>query len=190
MKKLMVLMMVVSLLTLAGCGDSEKVIEGGAADPASSSVETEETSGAPQESENEVQVKGYVFEFQDAVAVVDADVTTVTDVLGEPLSYYEAASCAFNGLDKIFTYSGFNIETYPQDDADYISGIILKDDSVATPEGVSIGDTREKVEEAYGTEYADENGMLVYEKDGMKLCFILQEDEVISVEYRSTVLDE
>ncbi len=32
--------------------------------------------------------------------------------------------------------------------------------------------------------------MLVYAKDGMKLCFILQGDEVVSIEYRSTVLEE
>ena len=30
--------------------------------------------------------------------------------------------------------------------------------------------------------------MLVYEKDGMKLCFILKED-VAAIEYRSTVLE-
>ena len=31
--------------------------------------------------------------------------------------------------------------------------------------------------------------MLVCEKGGMKLCFILQGDEVKSIEYRSTVLE-
>ncbi len=30
--------------------------------------------------------------------------------------------------------------------------------------------------------------MLVYSRDGMKLCFILQEDSVVSIEYRSTAL--
>ena len=31
--------------------------------------------------------------------------------------------------------------------------------------------------------------MLVYEKGGMKLCFILKDDAIVSIEYRSTVLD-
>ncbi len=30
--------------------------------------------------------------------------------------------------------------------------------------------------------------MLIYAKDGMKLCFIMQDDSVISIEYRSTAL--
>ena len=63
-----------------------------------------------------------------------------------------------------------------------------------TAEGIGIGDTREELEQAYPGEGAgagqEENGMLVYEKDGMKLCFILQEDEIISIEYRSTVLGD
>ena len=37
--------------------------------------------------------------------------------------------------------------------------------------------------------YKEEFGMLVYEKDGMKLQFILEGDEITSIEYTSTVLD-
>ncbi len=65
--------------------------------------------------------------------------------------------------------------------------MILKDDSAATVEGICIGDSLDKVLEVYG-EGKQENGMLTYEKDGMKLCFILQDDSVISIEYRSTAL--
>ena len=65
--------------------------------------------------------------------------------------------------------------------------MILKDDSVTTAEGICIGDSLEKVLEAYG-EGDQENGMVVYEKDGMKLCFILQDDGIVSIEYRSTAL--
>lgn len=122
---------------------------------------------------------------------IDADAAPILDQLGEPVSYFEAASCAFDGLDKMYTYHGFELDTYPDGDKDYVSGVILKDDSVLTAEGIGIGDTREELEQAYPGEGAgrEENGMLVYEKDGMKLCFILQEDEIISIEYRSTVLE-
>ncbi len=68
-----------------------------------------------------------------------------------------------------------------------VSAVILKDDSVSTAEGICIGDSLEKLLEAYG-EGVQENGMLVYSRDGMKLCFILQEDSVVSIEYRSTAL--
>lgn len=138
--------------------------------------------------------KGYTFVYQGVTVEIDADAAPILDQLGEPVSYFEAASCAFDGLDKMYTYHGFELDTYPDGDKDYVSGVILKDDSVLTAEGIGIGDTREELEQAYPGEGAgagqEENGMLVYEKDGMKLCFILQEDEIISIEYRSTVLGD
>ena len=138
--------------------------------------------------------KGYTFVYQGVTVEIDADAAPILDQLGEPVSYFEAASCAFDGLDKMYTYHGFELDTYPDGDKDYVSGVILKDDSVLTAEGIGIGDTREELEQAYPGEGAgagqEENGMLVYEKDGMKLCFILQEDEIISIEYRSTVLED
>ena len=94
-------------------------------------------------------------------------------------------------MDKTYTYNSFEIETYTENNTDRISRVSLKDDSVSTPEGVTIGDTRARVEEVYGTEGAEESGRVVYSKDGMKLCFIFnaEDDSVISIEYMSTVLD-
>ena len=111
------------------------------------------------------------------------------EALGEPASYYEAASCAFEGLDKIYTYSGFELQTYPTDGKDFVSLVVLKDDSVATPEGVALGNTKAKVEERYGTDYQEDGALLTYQKGGMKLCFILDGDQVVSIEYRSDVLE-
>ena len=42
----------------------------------------------------------------------------------------------------------------------------------------------------YVENYADESGMLLYEKDGMKLMFLLKNDMVSSIQYTSTVLSE
>ncbi len=120
---------------------------------------------------------------------MDADAAPVIEQLGEANSYFEAPSCAFEGIDKMYTYGSFELDTYPTEDKDYISAVIFKDDSITTKEGVGIGDAREKMTEAYG-EGTEELGMTVYRKDDMKLCFILQEDSIVSIEYRSTVLDE
>lgn len=191
MKKWMVLLVMASmLLLLAGCGDSEKVIEGSATNPSSASAETggEAKPDASQENGGQNSGKGYTFTVQDTTVQIDADMSVVTEALGEPLSYYEAPSCAFDGMDKIYTYAGFTVQTYPDNNNIYM--IVLKDDSVATEEGVSIGDSREQVEQAYGSEYTEETGKIVYKKDGMKLGFIFQEDEVVSIEYSSTAYDE
>ncbi|MCM1045231.1 MAG: hypothetical protein NC417_06950 [Candidatus Gastranaerophilales bacterium] len=198
MKKLMVVFLATGLLTVAGCGDSEKVLEGEVQNMVSNGRESGEaetpqtsgqTSGQGDLEEAQIVQKGYLFETEGIVIAVDEDAAPLIEQLGEPVSYFEAASCAFEGLDKMYTYSSFEIDTYPMDDKDYISSVILKDDCVSTAEGVYIGNSMEALTQAYGSEYAEEDGMIVYEKDGMKLCFILQNGEIVSIEYRSGVLE-
>ena len=191
MKKVLAMTMAAALLLLAGCGDSERVISGEVVNVTTGSQVQEvtgEQEGLPSsQQEQTTAVKGYVFVTGGVTVEMDGDMAPVLAALGEPASYFEAASCAFEGLDKIYTYNGFEIDTYPAQDTDLVSAVILKDDSVTTAEGICIGDSLEKLLAAYG-EGNQENGMLVYEKDGMKLCFILQDDSVISIEYRSTAL--
>ncbi len=191
-KKTAAIILTAGLLALTGCGDSEKVIDGNIENVTTGSRSEEptgemESSQAPEQQAETAVSKGYVFEAGAVTVGVDADMAPVLQALGDPASYFEAASCAFEGLDKIYTYSSFEIDTYPQQDRDLVSAIILKDDSVTTAEGICIGDSLEKLQETYG-DGVQENGMLVYEKDGMKLCFILQDDNIISIEYRSTAL--
>lgn len=191
MKKVLAMTMAAALLLLAGCGDSERVISGEVVNVTTGS-QIQEEAGEPEslpssQQEQTTAVKGYVFVTGGVTVEMDGDMAPVLAALGEPASYFEAASCAFEGLDKIYTYNGFEIDTYPAQDTDLVSAVILKDDSVTTAEGICIGDSLEKLLAAYG-EGNRENGMLVYEKDGMKLCFILQDDSVISIEYRSTAL--
>ncbi len=189
MKRLMMMLTITGLLFTAGCGNSEKTIQA-ASNPASGEEQEEagdsDESGETPAAQTE---KGYLFESEGVKISVDADVKPVIDRLGEADSYFEAASCAFEGLDKTYTYAGFRIETYPEKDKDLTACIILTDDSVSTPEGVCIGNSVEELKEAYGEASSEEPGMLVYEKEGMKLCFIVDGDEISSIEYRSSVLE-
>lgn len=192
MKKWMALFCAAGMLAvLAGCGESEKVIQ-----KESTQVTKEATTQSTQEvqentpTQEETSAKGYVFKQQEVVIEVDAKAAPVVEALGEPVSYFEAASCAFEGLDKMYTYNSFELDTYPVDGEDYVSAVIFKDDSITTAEGVAIGDSRARMEEVYGTESEAQGSMVVYHKDGMKLCFILDGDTITSIEYNTTVLDE
>ncbi len=169
-------------LSFAACGgDAGTVANGG-------ETKVEESVNAGDSKEE--TAKGYVFVYQNVTISIDAKAEAVIAALGEPVSYFEAASCAFEGLDKMYTYNSVEIDTYPDEKGvDRISNIILKDDMVETPEGVSLFETKADMIAAYGENYKDENGLLVYEKDGMKLGFILDGDEIISIEYMSTVLE-
>lgn len=174
MKRFLILLLAgMMVFSLSACGGNDSTNGGGEA-------ETDSSASADG--------LGYVFEYDGVSIVIDAEATDIIEALGEPTSYYEATSCAFDGLDKIYTYSSFELDTYPTDDIDYVSAVILKDDLVSTAEGVSIGDSLEDVTAAYG-EGEESNGYLVYEKDDMKLRFVIEDDVVTSIEYQTTVLE-
>ena len=133
--------------------------------------------------------KGYVFEYNGVKIGMDMEAAPIISALGEADSYFEAPSCAFEGLDKTYSYGSFEIDTYEQDGKDYISTVFFCDDLIETPEGVCLFETKADMIKAYGEGFKEEFGMLVYEKEGMKLKFILEGDEITSIEYSSTVLD-
>ncbi len=114
---------------------------------------------------------------------IDADMADVLAVLGEPLKYFEAASCAFDGLDKTYTYAGYVILTRPDGKKDYVNSIQLTDDSVQTPEGAYIGLMADAVKDLYGKP-AEETATLISYTDGnTTLNFVLKDAKVISIEY-------
>lgn len=149
-----------------------------------------------QEQTEDVQAKGeeaYVFSYEGLEIKVGSLMSEYLDTLGEPISYFEAASCAFDGLDKVYSYNSFEITTYPVDDKDYVGSIRFLDDMVETKEGVALFGTKADMTAAYGETYVDENGVLVYYYDGKeengRLCFILSGDEIISIEYQAAAFE-
>ena len=172
------------VFSLVGCGGSnEKVIEREAAPKSSGS-------DAPMTSENaqaETAASGFVFIYNGVRIDMDAEASAIVSSLGEPVSYFEAASCAFDGLDKMYTYGGFELDTYPTDNRDYVSAIVFRDDSVTTPEGVMIGDSTEKLQQVYGAPASSSGNLVTYAAGNMELRFILDGDIIASIEYISLV---
>lgn len=193
-KKLCVLLLAAAMtLSVTACGGDE-VKEISKNDSVQQDAGTSgQNQGQDGTGENDAALTGYVFEAQGVSGTVsfttDMDMEEVLEKLGDPVSYYEAASCAFQGLDKIYTYQHFEVNTYPSGEDDIISAIVLKDDLIETPEGLSIGQTRTDMENIYGTDYETKGNMCVYTKDGMHLSVLLDGDAVISIEYDSAVLD-
>ena len=114
---------------------------------------------------------------------IDADMADVLAALGEPLKYFEAASCAFDGLDKTYTYAGYVILTRPDGKKDYVNSIQLTDDSVQTPEGAYIGMTADAVKGIYGKPTEETATLLSYTDGNATLNFVLKDAKVISIEY-------
>jgi uncharacterized lipoprotein YehR (DUF1307 family) len=190
MKKLFaILLALVMVFALCACGGDQPAGESQTPAPVQSSQPATEP-GAPSESQpnpGPAAPAAYVFLTGKGTAVsVNQDMTEVLAAEGEPLSYFEAESCAFNGLDKTYTYAGFVISTRPEGEKDFVNSILLTDDSVTTPEGVYIGSSKGAVIAAYGE--GDEVGLsLSYVKGDCTLNFIFDGDTVISIEYLPVV---
>ena len=129
--------------------------------------------------------EGTKYEFQSGpVSVaIDAEAESVLSALGEWRNYSESPSCAFVGLDKVYVYAGFRIQTYPLEGKDYIYSVELTDDSVTTPEGITIGSGADQVKSAYGTPAEESATLLLYKGEGVNLQFILRDGKVTNIQY-------
>ena len=170
MKKKLALALIICLLLslITACSGNDDKIPSGNKD---------ETPAGPV-------ANGYAFKTKDGTEIViDAEFEQFKTALGQEKGVFESPSCAFGDLDKIWSYSGFDVYTYQLDKVDYVSSVILKDDTVCTPEKVYIGDTAEQVIEAYGDPTTQDSRQIVYEKDKMKLVFMLSSDIVTQIQY-------
>lgn len=127
---------------------------------------------------------GYLFTPEkDIELFMHKEAASVLNVLGEPLTYLEAPSCAFQGTDRIYGFGSYEITTYEKDGKEYIYDIYFLDDSVTTDEGIYIGCSKNDMEATYGTEYQETSGSYIYTKDDMTLQFITEQDTIIAIRY-------
>ncbi|MBQ7636593.1 MAG: SGNH/GDSL hydrolase family protein [Lachnospiraceae bacterium] len=136
----------------------------------------------------EPKTGGYIFSFKGVDVAMDAEAKALTKDMPEAKSVYEAPSCAFEGVDRVYDYGSFELNTYEVSGTEYVSAVIFKDDLVETGEGAYIGMTIDEVEALYGSGTEEGNGR-VYEKGGMKLRFFLKEGHVSQIQYLSTILE-
>lgn len=103
--------------------------------------------------------------------------------LGEDYEYAEGKSCAYDGLDKTYTYEAVEFFTNPLSDGDMVSEIYTESDTVTTTKEIAVGATKAEVLAAYGTATKDANNMLVYRPSEAQaaLCFELAEDTVVAI---------
>lgn len=199
-KKTVFLGLVAAAVLFVGCAAADEDVKIIEKDPVAAAAESNsekeeeqqntesDTSGAETASVESTDIKGYVFDYNGIKLTADMNMKQVLDSLGEPLSYFEATSCAFEGLDKTYTYADFEIVTYPQGDDDLINSIYLLNNIVTTAEGIYIGSDRASVEAAYGSDYTETGSEMIYEKDGMQLRFIMADGKVTSITYASKAL--
>lgn len=148
--------------------------------------ETSESMGAIIEIETTVPPKllqGYLFEADGVLMGMHEDAVHVLPALGDADNYYETPSCAFLGMDRQYTYSGYMITTYEENGREYLYDIYFLDETISTPEGIRIGSKEEEMIAAYGEGYIEDFGMYTYVKEQSKLQFLVVDGMVTSIDY-------
>jgi hypothetical protein len=109
-------------------------------------------------------------------------VEPVLTAFGEGYEYAEGLNCAYDSVDKTFTYPHVTVYTVPLEEGDVISEIYTEDQSVATTEGVTVGMKKADVIAAHGDGFEDLGNLLVYRSPEQgALCFEMDGDNVIGM---------
>ncbi|MCQ2417295.1 MAG: hypothetical protein MJ071_05745 [Oscillospiraceae bacterium] len=123
----------------------------------------------------------------NGTTIVCGDVAQpVLDALGTPDSTFDAPSCAFEGTSYYYSYGGMQVVTYPDENDQTLNRIYevdLNDDTVATNEGIHVGNTYDDVIAAYGTPDQEAPACLTYKTEGKAVQFFLEGDEVTTIIY-------
>lgn len=174
MKRLTLVLAMTLLMT--GCGSKSDDKESG-----TSAKQTQAESGTAASTEAATEKKEaaddtYYFQKDDVKISMGAPADDVIAQLGAYKETYEAPSCAFDGMDVIYTYPGYEVLSYKKDGSAIISGVVLRDDTYGTVEGVYIGSDRKTVEGAYGKTDESSNSLKV-SKGNCDLLIIFEKDE-------------
>lgn len=131
------------------------------------------------------ETKSYLFKSGEVEIKVGGDANSAVSALGEAQNLVETPSCGGGAEpDREYTYAGFKFNTVNENGVNKIVKIVLTDDSVSTPEGISIGDGREAVIETYGADYTENaSGTLVYTDGASQLMFGITDGSVSAIHY-------
>ena len=127
----------------------------------------------------------YSFKSGEVGFSVHHDADAVIEKLGDPIDLVETPSCG-GGAEPVreYTYAGFKFNTINENGLNKIVKIVLTDDSVSTPEGISIGDSRDAVIDAYGENFTENaSGTLTYTDGSVKLRFGITDGCVSAIHY-------
>ena len=127
----------------------------------------------------------YSFKSGEVGFSVHHDADAVIEKLGDPIDLVETPSCGGGEEpDREYTYSGFKINTINENGLNKIVKIVLTDDSVSTPEGISIGSSRDEVIAAYGSSFTENaTGTLTYTDGTTKLMIGIKDGAVSAIHY-------
>lgn len=130
----------------------------------------------------------YKFTYKGADFAINTEVNLSKFVEGTDYELIESLSCANAagelGWEIRFTGGSVEVRTTPDDGKQMIQNIIVYDDTVATPEGISVGSTVDQVKAVYGEPSDTTEEALIYEiTEDSCLEFLVKNDAVWQIQY-------
>ena len=177
MKKILALLTVFALLALCFC--------------CASAFAADEIAEADVEDEAEEPVYGPLgFVYKELAFGLLDEAEPVMETLGEADDLFVSASCAYQGDDYIYYYDGIELTVNEIDGVLRVTGIVLADDTIETPQGVTIGmdiaEALEKMDEIEDEELTVEENRGVYSfQHGPALLMIKanEDGEITAIQY-------
>lgn len=189
MKKLICLILALTVTcALTACGGDTTAPTHSNTPVATSTPDNASTTEAPTdasatEPQEPIFTDAYTFTYGTTTIAMNDDTASFIAALGEPKSYTEEESCAFEGLSKTYYFGSFYLETYPDGNTDRVYCVWLVDDSVTTEEGIYIGSTQQQVENAYGAQWYNGKNAYIVKTGDCILTIILENNVVNSIQY-------
>ena len=118
------------------------------------SVENSETQAVAADGE-------YAFSYNGYKIVPGSEAEPALAALGDDYERMEVASCAYQGVDIIYSYPGFTLYAFSDSGVEYIN-VIEVEDSLIDCGGVSVGDSVSIAKNVYGTPAVEDDFGLVY----------------------------
>ena len=145
-----------------------------------SRIEGGQTQISIEESESQsVSADGYVFTYMGYDIVMGSEVQQYLDAFGEPDDEFEAASCAGQGMDHIYSYPGFFLYTREENGVSIVDAVQITD-SLTDYNGAHVGDKIEDVKAIFG-EPADDWGYgFTYSSGNTELRFMSEDQVTVS----------
>jgi hypothetical protein len=111
-----------------------------------------------------------------------APVDPLLSTFGDGYEYAEGLNCAYDSVDKTFTYPTVTIYTVPLEEGDIVSEIYTENPAVTSTEGIAVGASRADVVTAHGDGFEDLGNLLVYRSSAEgALCFEMENDAVVAI---------
>lgn len=127
------------------------------------------------------------FTFQKTTIHMDDEAETIFKTLKKSEECFEQESCSYQGVDRTYTYDGFELGTYTMTgQSEKIKRVAILDNSVATPEGLTIGSGFEDMVSAYGSGYEKEDGCYCYTAGNTQLKIETERGSVSAIVYELT----